>query len=193
MRLDAARLVLQLAVGGVFLVSSLGKVRHPMAFLRGVAEYRILPVPLAYAFGAVLLPAEAFAALSMLSGWAVAAALPLATGLLLIFSAAVAVNLRRHRDMLCHCYGSLAGERLSVRSLAQLALLIAATLFVWSGGSEGVRVLAGPDDALAAAAWALVSLMVGLWLLHADQVVRLYRRGCKSCTRRPSAAGSTTP
>jgi len=191
MRLDTARLVLQLAMGGVFLASSLGKARHPMAFLRGVAEYRILPGPLAYAFGAVLIPAEAFVALSLLSGGAVPVAVPLATGLLLLFSVAVIVNLRRHRDMLCHCYGG--GERLSARSLVQLALLIAATLFVWSGGGESVRVLASPDDALAALAWTLLSLVAALWLLHADDVVRLYRKGCRSCTRRPGTAGSATP
>jgi hypothetical protein len=193
MSLDAARLVLQLALGGVFLVSSLGKARHPLAFLRGVAEYRVLPIPLAYAFGALLIPAEAFVALALLTGLAVAAALPLATGLLLVFSAAVAINLRRHRDMLCHCYGSLGGERLSVRSLVQLALLIGVGLFVWSGGGQGVRLLASPDDALVALAWALVSLMAGLWLLHADEVVRLYRRGCRTCTRTPGTAGSRTP
>ncbi|HEY7202111.1 MAG TPA: MauE/DoxX family redox-associated membrane protein [Candidatus Dormibacteraeota bacterium] len=189
MKLEVVRLVLQLGVGGVFLVSSLGKARHPVAFLRGVAEYRILPAPLGYAFGAALIPAEGFVALSMLSGWATAIALPLATGLLLVFGAAVAINLRRHRDMLCHCYGSLAGERLSVRSLVQIGLLLAATLLVWSGGGVRVLALAGPDAVLAAAGWAVASLLVGLWLLHADEVVRLYRRGCRSCTRRAGVAG----
>jgi Methylamine utilisation protein MauE len=193
MRLEAIRLVLQLALGGVFLVSSLGKARRPLAFLSGVAEYRILPIPLAYAFGAVLIPAEAFVALALLSGLAVAVALPLATGLLLVFSAAVAINLRRHRDMLCHCYGSLGGERLSARSLVQLALLIGVGLFVWSGGGGSVRLLAAPVDALVAAGWALASLMAGLWLLHADEVVRLYRPGCKACTRRRSTAVSGMP
>lgn len=193
MRLEAATLVLQLALGGVFLVSSLGKARHPLAFLRGVAEYRILPVPLAYAFGAVLIPAEAFVALALLGGFALAVALPLAIGLLLVFSAAVAINLRRHRDMLCHCYGSLGGERLSARSIVQLAVLIGVGLVVWAGGGQNVRILASPDDALAAAASALACLMAGLWLLHADEVVRLYRRGCKTCSRRASTAGSRTP
>jgi hypothetical protein len=193
MRLEAARLVLQVALGGVFLVSSLGKALRPMAFLRGVAEYQLLPVPLAYAFGAVLIPAEAFVALALLGGFALAIAPPLATGLLLVFSAAVTINLRRHRDMLCHCYGSLGGERLSARSLVQLALLIGAGLVVWGGGAQDVRLLASPDDALVATAWALACLMAGLWLLHADEVVRLFRKGCKTCTRRPSTAGSRTP
>jgi len=190
MRLEAIRLVLQLALGGVFLVSSLGKARRPMAFLSGVAEYRILPIPLSYAFGAVLIPAEAFVALALLSGVVVAVALPLATGLLLVFGAAVAINLRRHRDMLCHCYGNLGRERLTARSLVQLALLIAVALFVWSGGGESVRLLAAPGDALVAAGSALACLMAGLWLLHADEVVRLYRAGCKSCTRPRGTAGS---
>jgi hypothetical protein len=193
MRLDAARLVLLLALGGVFLVSSVSKARHPLVFLRGVTEYDILPVPLAYAFGAVLIPAEAFVALALLSGLAVGVALPLATGLLLVFSAAVAINLRRHRDMLCHCYGSLGGERLSGRSLVQLAVLIGGGLLVWSGGGGNVRLLASPDDALVALAWALACLVGGLWLLHADEVVHLFRRVCKTCSRRSDTARSFTP
>jgi hypothetical protein len=190
MNLDAARLVLQLALGGVFLVSSLGKALRPMASLRGVAEYELLPVPLAYAFGAVLIPAEAFVAVALLGGFALGVALPLATGLLLLFAAAVAINVRRHRDMLCHCFGSLGGERLSTRSLVQLALLIGMALAVWSGGGQAVRLLASPDDVVAAGATALACLMAGLWLLHADEVVRLYRKGCKTCTRRAGATGS---
>jgi len=192
MRLDAARLVLQLALGGVFLVSSAGKARSPLAFLRGVAEYEILPVPVAYAFGAVLIPAEAFLALALLIGLAVGVALPLAVVLLLVFGAAVAINLRRHRDMRCHCYGSLGEDRLSARSLVQLAILIGAALFVWSGGGGSVRVLASPGDALVALAWALACLVAGLWLLHADELVRLFRKVCKTCSRRPGTVRSLT-
>jgi hypothetical protein len=194
MSLDAMRLVLQLALGSVFLVSSLGKLRRPMAFLRGVAEYDVLPTPLAYAFGAVLIPAEALVALALLSGFGAGIALPLATALLLIFGAAVAINLRRHRDMRCHCYGGLGGERLSARSLIQLGLLIAIGLFAWSGGGESVRALAGPDDAVAAATLALACLTAGLWLLHADEVVRLFRKECRTCGRRAAGApGAPVP
>ena len=192
MTLDAVRLVLQLALGGVFLVSSVGKARHPLAFVRGVADYEILPVPVAYAFGAALIPAEAFVALALLSGWAAGVALPLAIGLLLVFAAAVALNLRRHRDMLCHCYGSLGGERLSPRSLVQLALLIGAGLFVWSGGGGRVRPLASPEDALVALGLALACLLAGLWLLHADEVVHLFRKVCRTCSRRPGTVRSLT-
>jgi len=192
MTLDAARLVLQLALGGVFLVSSVGKARHPLAFVRGVADYEILPVPVAYAFGAALIPAEAFVALALLSGWAAGVALPLAIGLLLVFGAAVALNLRRHRDMLCHCYGSLGGERLSPRSLVQLALLIGAGLFVWSAGGGSVRRLASPEDAVVALGLALACLLAGLWLLHADEVVHLFRKVCRTCSRRPGTVRSLT-
>jgi len=190
MSLDGARLVLQLALGGVFLVSSAGKLRHPTAFLRGVAEYEILPTPLAYAFGAALIPAELFVAVALLSGFAVGIALPLATALLLVFGVAVAINLRRERDLLCHCFGSLGGERLSARSLVQLSLMVGVGLFVWSGGGGSVRALAGPDDAIAAATLALGCLLAGLWLLHADEVVRLYRRACRTCGSRRGVAGS---
>lgn len=183
MTVDAVRLVVQLALGGVFVLSGAGKLRHPLAFLRGVAEYDILPRPLAYAFGAVLVPLELLLALALLSGTALPVALPAGACLIVIFGVAVTVNLRRRRDMLCHCYGGLGGERLSVRSLAQLGLLFAGVLLVWSGGGGSVGRLSGSDEVLAAAAWAACCLMAGLWLLHADQVVRLFRRTCRTCAR----------
>lgn len=190
--MNAAVLVVQLALGGVFVLSGVGKARHPVAFLRGVADYEILPRPLAYAFGAILIPAEVFLALAFLSGWALQFALPLGGGLIVIFAAAVGINLRRRRDMLCHCYGSVGGERLSVRSLVQLGLLAAAVMFVWIGGGGSLAGLAGLDDGLAAAGGAAGCLMVGLWVLRADQVVQLFQRTCKACTRQPGAVGAST-
>jgi hypothetical protein len=35
--------------------------------------------------------------------------------------------------------------------------------------------------------------VVGLWLLHADEVVRLFRPGCKTCRRQPGDVGAFAP
>lgn len=190
MTADTARLAVQLALGGVFLVSGAGKARRPLAFLRGVDEYDILPRPLAYAFGAVLIPLEVLLGLALLSGIAVPVALPLGAALIVVFGVAVAINLGRRRDMLCHCWG---GERLTLRSLAQLGLLLAGALLVWSGGGGTLARLRGPDEVLAELAWAAACLMVGLWLLHADEVVRLFRPSCRTCRRKPGDVGAFAP
>jgi hypothetical protein len=183
MTIEVARLAAQVALGVVFLASTVGKLRSPAAFVRGVAEYRILPTPLAHALGVVLIPVEASLALAYLGGWWLSAALPLGVAMLLVFALAVAITLVRNRDIACHCFGGLADERVSGRSLAQLGLLGAAALFAWSGGGRsGWRTAQGMDPVLVVA-WALFLLLAGVWLLRAEEVVRLFRkRRCKSCS-----------
>ena len=191
MNVDAARLIAQLALGGVFLASTVGKLRSPAAFVRGVAEYGILPAPLAHALGILLIPVEAFLALAYLGGWQLTAALPLGVAALLVFALAVAITLVRNRDIRCHCFGSLADQRVSGRSLAQLALLVAVALFVWSGGGASGWPMAESTDAVLALTWALLLLLASVWLLRADEVVQLFRRRrCKTCSRPPDAVGT---
>ena len=190
MSLEAVRLVARLALGLVFLLSTLGKLRRPAASLRGVAEYEILPVPLAYVFGAVLIPVEAFLAVAHLTGWGLRIAVPLGIAVLLVFATAVGVNLGRNRDLLCHCFDSLGGERISARSLAQLGLLLGAEVLLLSG--PALRPSGGGDLALAVI-WALFCLLAGLWLLRADEVYQLFRRyRCKTCSQAPSASSAPT-
>ncbi|MBW8875572.1 MAG: hypothetical protein JF614_11470 [Acidobacteria bacterium] len=193
MSVESARLVAQLALGLVFLLSALGKLRHPAAFLRGVAEYEVLPVPLAYAFGALLIPVEAFLAAAHLTGWGLGLAVPFGIAVLLAFTTAVAVNLRRNRDLLCHCFDSLGGERVSARSVVQLVLLLGAELFLLGGAAPLTHRLVYPQrvaslgDLALAVLWAIFSLLAGLWLLRADEVVQLFHRHrCKTCSEAPA-------
>jgi hypothetical protein len=188
MNLEAVRLVARLALGLVFLLSTLGKLRRPAAFLRGVAEYEILPVPLAYVFGAVLVPVEAFLAVAHLTGRGLGVAVPLGIAVLLVFATAVGVNLGRNRDLLCHCFNSLGGERISARSLAQLALLLAAEVLLLSGPALRPVNPGKPGDLALAGIWAIFCLLAGLWLLRADEVFQLFRRyRCKTCSQAPVA------
>jgi hypothetical protein len=190
MSLEAARLVAQLALGVVFLAAAAGKLRRPAAFLEGVAEYEILPRPLAYAFGVVVIPVEVFLAVSHLTGWALGLAMPLALFLLLSFAAAVGINLRRDRDLLCHCFDSVHGERISQRSLFQLLLLVAVEAFVlgdfaWPDLHRTVyqgQVATLPELALALP-WVVFVLVAARWSSRADDVVAMFRvHRCASCT-----------
>ena len=178
-------LVLQLLLGLVFAISTLGKLRRPAAFIRGVEDYEILPRVLAPIAGALLIPVEAFLAVSHLTGWALGAAAPLGLVTLGVFLTAVSVNLARRRDLLCHCFDSAYGERISMRSVVQLVLLLVAEAGVagWAvRGSLTDRVASGAD-LLHALLWAVFVLLVGLWLLRADEMVRLVRRHrCKTCS-----------
>ncbi len=103
---DEARLVVQLALGVVFLLSDTAKLRNPMTF----------------AFGLLLMPGEVFLALSHLTGWLIVVGVPLAMVTLVSFAVAVGVNLLRRREVPCYCFGD-GRETISGRSLTRLLMM----------------------------------------------------------------------
>jgi hypothetical protein len=177
------RLVAQLALGIVFALSAVGKLRDPTGFTRGVADYQILPVWLAHPVGFLIIGLEVCLAIAHLTGWLVADAAPLGFGMLMSFGVAVGVNLRRGRALPCHCFGSQNGESISARTLGRLVLLLACELLVLSDPSLFVsnqliypgRFVSISQLALAFF-WATFLLMVGSWILSVRDLMDLFRR-----------------
>jgi Methylamine utilisation protein MauE len=195
-------LIVQLAIGIVFLLSALAKAQDPRGFARGVVEYRILPSSLAYGVGLVLLPLEGFLFLSHLTGWLLGLAVPLGLLLLLAFALAVGVNLGRGRVLPCYCFGSRAqgGEMLSGRTLARLLLLLSGEAFLL------VEVVMHNHSRAAiyslhvgslyqfslAFFWASFVLLAGSWLLGLMDLVNLFTV-CTACSRSKAVANSRSP
>jgi uncharacterized membrane protein len=112
----------------VYLAAALGKMRHWAVFQGVLANYRLLPDPLVGSFAYVLPPFEALLGAALLFGvlspWAEAAA----AVLLLLFAAAMGINImrgRRHID--CGCFQSALKQTLSWVLVARngvLALLL---------------------------------------------------------------------
>lgn len=175
---------LQFALGGVFLLAAVPKLRRPGAFARTVAGHGLLPAALVPAAAAILVLVESFLALALLTGWLRSAALPLAIVTVLVFIAAVGINLRRGRRVPCGCFGT-SGEALSARTMARLSLLLlaAALLTLLSATGAGPltagRLIAGGWAGLAygtqTAALALFLLMLAVWALHLPELVALLR------------------
>ena len=179
------RLVLQLALGCVFLLAVAGKLGDPGAFARGVVRYGILPERLGFAFGLLLLPVEAFLAVAHLTGWGLGLAAPLGIATLASFGLAVGVNLRRGGGLPCFCFGSGSDETLSLRSLVRLLLLLAAESLVAAGlATDGGLVhpgrLATVSEAIHAGAATVLLLLSASWLLKAGDIVELFR-ACTTC------------
>lgn len=118
---------LQLALGGVFLASCAGKLRRPRAFVRTVADYRVLPrVPaLERAVAVAVIALEAFLAVTFLTGWLLTAAIAVGAAVLLAFGAGVTINLRRGRTISCGCFGS-QGEFISGQTVVRIGVLLGA-------------------------------------------------------------------
>lgn len=175
----------QLALGVVFLLSALPKLRRPRAFARDVTAYEILPPSVACVFALVVIPLELFLAFAFLTGRLVIAALPVAMALLLAFLIAVGINLQRGRRVPCGCFGE-ASEPISPRAVARLLLLLAVTLLLAAVRSTGSSAwppsgtltadAAAIAHLLQAAALAAFLLLSGAWLLSLPELLPLARQ-----------------
>lgn len=159
-------LAARIAVACIFLTAAVGKLRHLTVFEGVLANYRLLP-RWAIAPVHVLLPlAELAVGIGVIAVPQIAA--PGAALLLLVFAAAMAVNLRRGRsDIDCGCHQSVLRQRLSwtlVWRNAVLALLaLSAALPPSSAGTSAWLTGAAAGLGL----FALYGAMNSLWALGA--------------------------
>jgi uncharacterized membrane protein YphA (DoxX/SURF4 family) len=97
----------RIASAGLWLVAAMGKLKDPVKFMGGIAEYGIVPgfaVPLA----AVTMPGiELLLGLALLAGRQVRAAAMLANLLMLVFMAAMASAMARGLELDCSCFDLL--------------------------------------------------------------------------------------
>ena len=162
--LAAPAAALRVALGLLLLRASWGKVRDLSGFGEVVLNYRLLPGALARPAAGLLAGTEFGLGLLLLSGWLSVLSGELAAGLLLLFSAAMAVNLLRGRaDISCGCLPAHAS-----RATLSWARVVATVLLVLPA-------------LLAAAPWRVGDLATGmqadlagllLFTLH-DTAVRL--------------------
>ena len=122
----AARLIL----AAVFLMSAVPNLAAPRQFAGDVQQYRMLPRPLASAFGYALPYAELAAAVMLLIGvYPVWAALGVVV-MLLAFMAAVGVAMARKMNLTCSCFGLLYRERVGWSTQIRDGILLALALFI---------------------------------------------------------------
>lgn len=183
---DETRLVVQLAIGMVFLFSTPGKLMDLKGFARGLGEYRIVPESLVAFVAMTVIVAEIFLAVSHLTGWLLRIAVPVGLVILLIFSMAVAVNLKRGQELRCYCFGASDREMISGRTLARLLLLLAGEVILITDANlftanriirlDGIDSVAHFSLALF---WAAFLLVVGGWLLNAGDAAKILRTGIR--------------
>ncbi len=175
-------LVVQLAVGLVFILSVTGKLMTPRDFARGVVEYRVLPDRLSYLVGLLLIPTEILLAATHLTGRLLSFGVLLGIVVLACFMVGVALNLKRGRLLPCYCFGKSKGDVISKRTLARLILLMAGELFLLADiaflkANNPVNLDRVNDMSEFGLAFlsAIFLLVFGSWLLSAADVVELLR------------------
>lgn len=169
-----ATAVAQLAVGFVFALAAVWKVRRFREFRATVFAFALIDRRLVSSAAILILAAEGTLAAMLIGGAVRSVALPGAAALLALFGLAVGLNLARGRAVKCGCFGN--SERISVRTLWRIALLSCATLLasVAPPATESVVGLALPAGlllVLAAAAFLLLGSLVFAGAALADLVV----------------------
>lgn len=166
----------QAALGLVFGVSALFKVRDPRGFARNVAGYALVPVFAVPLVAAMVVGSEVLLAIALLLGLHAKEALWFASLLLFTFFGAVLVTLHRGKDVQCGCFGGLS-ERVSGRTLFRLLLLLACVALAFVGPA---RADSGAERSvtswLASIAESLPLLVVGGWISAAPDVLQLLLR-----------------
>jgi hypothetical protein len=166
--------VVQLAIGIVFLLSSVGKLLERSSFIQGVAAYRIVPSSWASLTASIVIAVEACLATTHLTGYLLKPALVVGLGLIATFGTAVVVNLKRGRPLPCYCFGG-SGSVVTWGTLARLGLLGAGeTLLLRLHQPVYVSrlVLAELGSALF---WSILLLVVSLWLFAMGDLLRLLK------------------
>ncbi|HYT27015.1 MAG TPA: MauE/DoxX family redox-associated membrane protein [Actinomycetota bacterium] len=184
------------ALAVLFLTAGLAKLSAPAEFARAVANYRLLPSGPAGAVATWLPRLEVAAAVLLGLGLATTLAGVVLAGLLLAFTAAVAVNLLRGREIDCGCFGSSAPRRITWGTVGR-NLAMAAMAGAVVGWSPAVLSLlpawrapgGGPvatGDALAALVASTAAVAGALVLAEALRTAR-----AAAALARPDPAGSS--
>lgn len=164
----------RLALGAVFTFSAVQKARAPKSFVDTVTGYQVVPRPLAWMTGIVLIATEAAVAVSLLTSWWLDVGATLALALLLTFLAAVSLNLTRNRRIPCGCFGS-SNEEISGLTVVRLLMLVALAgvlMFVQVVDVRSSRAI-DTERLVDAGALAAALLLGGTWVLRVPQLYAL--------------------
>jgi len=130
----AILLVCRLILGGVFVYASVDKIVHPAAFADILNNYNLVPDWTIHLLAIWLPWIELTAGLFLIAGVFVRGSAMVLGGLLLVFIAALGVNLLRGFSIDCGCFtttkGSHTGSMVGL-IFRDLALLVPAVLILW--------------------------------------------------------------
>ena len=132
-------LLLRCILGGVFLVAAVPKILHPAQFAIDISNYRLLPHVWIHLLAITLPWVELLAAALLILGVWTRASAWVITGMMVMFVTVISSALARGLNIECGCFGTVAGRRIGLASLAlDLALLAIALCLSWPERKPGV-------------------------------------------------------
>lgn len=194
---------LQLALGVVFVLSCVPKLRDWSTFARTVQDYQVAGPRASRAAASIVVGIECLLAISFFTGAFLEPAIGVAVLLLFAFAAATALNLRRERDISCGCFGDRS-ERISGRTLVRIGLLIVAAVILGAAlvtgqaapttlGDLTAEGASGAEYLVDIAGISAAMLLLGAWTLHGDALAYVLRGAVRGAAHRPyRSAGKPT-
>jgi len=137
-RLEAGLIVAaRVVLGLVFLSAGLYKILDPGSFALATANYRLLPADWVNLFAVVIPWLEVLCGVLLFLGQWVRTSSLLLTCLLLLFVGAVGVSMIRGLDIHCGCFSAGSGRKIGLRLLAEDALYLMLSTFLFLRAREG--------------------------------------------------------
>jgi len=133
-------LVARVILGCIFIYASVDKLRHPDVFAEALYNYHLLP-DVAINLAAIWLPWLELVSggLLVLGLWVRGSVLVLA-GLMVVFLAALGINLARGLDIHCGCFVTQSADPITVLTLLRDALfLFLAFYLIWIYQIRGIE------------------------------------------------------
>jgi len=118
----------QLVLGAVFVAAALPKVADPPGFAKAIWAYQLFPAFTVHPAALVLPWLELLCGLCLCLGLWTRAAASWCLALLLVFTAALALNLARHHPVACGCFATLGRPLSDAERMADLRWALARDL-----------------------------------------------------------------
>ncbi len=152
-------LMIRLALGCLFVWSSLPKIFLPHAFLGDVYAYRLVGPTVGMLVAMILPWLELLAGICLLGGLCVSGALLMCMGMALMFLGAVSWALHQGLDISCGCFGSSASVPVGYGTVIRIIAIL-----ISSGFAYMVEVLTQRRTPISSSGW---------WLLRRQKTTPL--------------------
>jgi uncharacterized membrane protein YphA (DoxX/SURF4 family) len=134
--LDLIPSALRIALGCIWLIAAVSKLRNVPEFTRAIGEFVTLPPRAAQATAIVLPCVELITGISLTTGYFSKGAASTSSALLIAFTSAIVVNLLQGKHPRCNCFGANDSAPISWGSVARNVALLFVSLWVVFGTTK---------------------------------------------------------
>jgi uncharacterized membrane protein YphA (DoxX/SURF4 family) len=132
--IDSVMIIARLAIGVIFIASSISKLLQPYDFLASVYSYELVGSNIGVAIAIVLSWLELFVGICLVGGIFVKGAILASIGMCAMFSLVLASALWRGLEISCGCFSSSAQNIISYWTLirAVVLLLVCVAIYIYA-------------------------------------------------------------